>query len=154
MVTAYTRGCRHPASLASQAGFNEQIKHIIRKLHAVFVQPQQLQDKSLGGDVEHQMIFARPIDHIPDFDRPAVTCGHDLGAIGRKRHRVDLAPVRVSLLAQQLQFACQTSQRASVLAKEGRFRVRGAPESQTLIIPSADPETILVPSGENASDRT
>ena len=29
----------HTASLAFQASFNEQIKHIIRKLHAVFVQP-------------------------------------------------------------------------------------------------------------------
>jgi hypothetical protein len=29
--------------------------------------------------------------------------------------------VRFRLLAQQLQFACQTSQQASVLAKEGRF---------------------------------
>ena len=114
-------GCRHPASPALQASFNEQIKHIIRKHHAVFVQPQQLHDKSLGGDIEHQMIFARPLDHIPDFDRPAITCGHDLVAIGRKRHRVDHVAVRDSLLAQQLQFACQTSQQASALAKEGRF---------------------------------
>ncbi len=29
---------------------------------------------------------------------------------------------------------------------------RGAPESQTLIVPSTDPDTILVPSGENATD--
>jgi hypothetical protein len=28
----------------------------------------------------------------------------------------------------------------------------GAPESQTLIVSSADPDTILVPSGENATD--
>ncbi len=39
-----------------------------------------------------------------------------------------------------------------MLAKEGRFWARGAPESQTLIVPSADPDTILVPSGENATD--
>jgi hypothetical protein len=32
------------ASPAFQASFNEQIKHIIGKLHAVFVQPQQQQD--------------------------------------------------------------------------------------------------------------
>jgi hypothetical protein len=108
----------HPASFASQASFNEQIKHIIGKLHAVFVQPQQQQDKSLCGMIEHQMIFARPFDHIPDFDRPAIACGHDLGAIGRKCHRVDKAAVRVDLLAQQLQVACQRSQQASVLAKE------------------------------------
>ena len=29
---------------------------------------------------------------------------------------------------------------------------RDAPESQTLIVLSSDPETILVPSGENATD--
>ena len=34
----------------------------------------------------------------------------------------------------------------------GDLRARGAPESQTLIVPSADPDTILVPSGENATD--
>ena len=28
----------------------------------------------------------------------------------------------------------------------------GAPDSQTLIVPSSDPDTILVPSGENATD--
>ncbi len=58
----------------------------------------------------------------------------------------------VRLLAQQLQFVCQTSQQASVLAKEVRFEGSGAPESQTLIVGSFDPDTILVPSGENATD--
>jgi hypothetical protein len=62
--------------------------------------------------------------------------------------------VGIRLLAQHLQFVCQTSQHASVVAKEGRFWARGAPESQTLIVPSADPDTILVPSGENATDMT
>jgi hypothetical protein len=41
---------------------------------------------------------------------------------------------------------------ASVLAKEGRFEGSGAPKSQTLIVMSCDPDTILVPSGENATD--
>jgi hypothetical protein len=41
---------------------------------------------------------------------------------------------------------------ASVLAKEGRFEGSDAPKSQTLIVLSFDPETILVPSGENATD--
>jgi len=40
------------------------------------------------------------------------------------------------------------------LAKEGRFEGFGAPESQTLIVGSYDPDTILVPSGENATDVT
>jgi hypothetical protein len=60
--------------------------------------------------------------------------------------------VGVCLLAQHLQFVCQTSQQVSVLAKEGQFEGSGAPESQTLIVLSSDPDTILVPSGENATD--
>jgi hypothetical protein len=39
------------------------------------------------------------------------------------------------------------------LAKEARFEGSGAPESQTLIVLSNDPDTILVPSGENATDQ-
>ncbi len=46
----------------------------------------------------------------------------NLGPVRRKRDRLDVVSVGVRLLAQQLQFACQTSQQASVLAKEGRFR--------------------------------
>jgi hypothetical protein len=40
------------------------------------------------------------------------------------------------------------------LAKEGDFEGSGAPESQTLIVPSFDPEAILVPSGENVTEKT
>ena len=36
--------------------------------------------------------------------------------------------------------------------RRGNFEDSGAPESQTLIVSSSDPETILVPSGENATD--
>jgi hypothetical protein len=36
---------------------------------------------------------------------------------------------------------------------EGQFGARGAPESQTLIVLSSDPDTILVPSGENATEK-
>ncbi len=36
--------------------------------------------------------------------------------------------------------------------RKGNLRARGAPESQTLIVLSYDPDTILVPSGENATD--
>ncbi len=61
--------------------------------------------------------------------------------------------MRIRLLAKQPQSACQTSQQASVLAKEGRFEGKNAPESQTLIVSSSDPDTILVPSGENATDQ-
>jgi hypothetical protein len=62
--------------------------------------------------------------------------------------------VGIRLLAQQLQLVCQASQQASVLAKEGQFEGSGAPESQTLIVLPCDPDTILVPSGENATDMT
>ena len=145
---------RHSASLALQASFNEQIKHIIRKLHAVFVQPQQQQDKSLGGDVEHEMIFARPIDNIPDFDRLVTRSGHNLGPVRGKHDRRDAVAVGVGLLAQQLQFACQTDKPAGVsFGQGGAIRgLRGAPKSQTLIVLSSDPDTILVPSGENTTD--
>ena len=56
---------------------------------------------------------------IPDFDRLVPRSGHDLGPVRGKRHRVDAIAVGVRLLAQQLQFVCQASQQASVLAKEG-----------------------------------
>ena len=67
------------------------------------------------------MIFARPLDHIPNFDRLVVRSGHDLGPVQGKRHRADGPAVGVRLLAEQLHFACQTSQQASVMAKEERF---------------------------------
>jgi hypothetical protein len=38
--------------------------------------------------------------------------------------------------------------------RRGDFDIFGAPESQTLIVPSRDPDTILVLSGENATDMT
>ncbi len=41
---------------------------------------------------------------------------------------------------------------ASALAKEGRFEGSGSPKSQTLIVLSHDPDTILDPSGENDTD--
>jgi hypothetical protein len=91
---------------------------------------------------------------IPDFDRLVARSGYNLGPVRGKRNRLDLVAVRVQLLAQQLQFACQTSQQSSVLAKEGRFEGSVAPASQTLIVLSADPDTILVPSGENSTDMT
>jgi len=60
--------------------------------------------------------------------------------------------MRIRLLAQQPQRACQTSQQVSMVAKDGRFEGKSAPESQTLIVWSSDPDTILVPSGEKATD--
>ena len=89
---------------------------------------------------------------IPDFDRLVTRSRHNLGPVRGKRDRRDGAAVRVRLLTQLHQCACQASQQASVLTKEGRFWARGAPESQTLIVLSSDPDTILDPSGENATD--
>ena len=48
--------------------------------------------------------------------------------------------------------ARQTSRR-QFWPRRGDFEGYGAPESQTLIVPSFDPEAILVPSGENATDK-
>ena len=59
----------------------------------------------------------------------------------------------VGLFALQLECGCKGGEERSVLAKERRFGASSAPESQTLIVLSFDPDTILVPSGENATER-
>ena len=103
---------------------------------------------------------------IPDLDgpipvrilkHPRIRSRHKLGSVRGKRAQLERDRQRVGLLAQQLQFACQTSQQASVLAKEARFEGKGAPQSQTLIVLLygyllLDPETSLVPSGEKATE--
>ena len=89
---------------------------------------------------------------IPDFDRPVRRSGQNFGPVRGKRHGRDGHAVGIGLLAQQPQRVCEISQQASVLAKGGDFEGCGSPESQTLIVLSADPDTILVPSGENATD--
>ena len=98
------------------------------------------------------MLFASPNNQIPDFDRPAIAGRDNLGSIRGQRHRIDVAAVGVGFLALQLERTCQGSQTSSVLAKEGRFEAQHAPESQTLIVLSFDADTILVPSGENATE--
>ena len=60
----------------------------------------------------------------------------------------------VGFLGLEIQRSCQASQQASILAKEGRFEAQNAPESQTLIVPEASPETILPPSLSNATLKT
>jgi len=61
--------------------------------------------------------------------------------------------VGVRPLAHQLRLGCQTSQEASIFAQDGAIlEARDAPESQTLTVLSYDPDAILVPSGENATD--
>jgi len=48
--------------------------------------------------------------------------------------------------------ARQGSRRRQFWPRRGSFEDSGAPKSQTLIVLSYDPDTILVPSGENATD--
>ena len=59
----------------------------------------------------------------------------------------------VGFLRLEIQRSCQARQEASDLAKERRFEAKNAPESQTLIVLSSEPDTILLPSGENATER-
>ena len=59
----------------------------------------------------------------------------------------------VRLFFLQLQCGCKGRQEWSVLGQERRFRVQNAPESQTLIVLSYDPETIDDPSGEKATEQ-
>ena len=58
----------------------------------------------------------------------------------------------VLLLALELKCGCEGRQERSALAKEGRFEAQNAPESQTVIVLSHEPDTIFVPSGEKATD--
>ena len=44
------------------------------------------------------------------------------------------------------------TQEASVLEQEGRIGAKNAPESQTLIVWSQDPDTIVFPSGEKSTE--
>ena len=60
----------------------------------------------------------------------------------------------ILLLTLQLKRACQGRQEWSDLAKEGRFEAPNTPESQTLIVLSQDPDTIVLPSGEKATEAT
>jgi hypothetical protein len=48
--------------------------------------------------------------------------------------------------------SAREASRGQFWPRRGDFEGSGAPESQTLIVPSDDPDTILVPSGENATD--
>jgi len=48
--------------------------------------------------------------------------------------------------------SAREASRGQFWPKRGHFEGKGAPESQTLIVLSSDPETILVPSGENATE--
>ena len=90
---------------------------------------------------------------IPDFDRLVNATRDNLGAIGRKLDVPDrfaeFLGMRILLLRLELECTCTGSQERSDLAKDERFGAQSAPESQTLIVLSQDPDTILLPSGEN-----
>ena len=89
---------------------------------------------------------------IPNFDRLVEGSGHNLAPIGRELDGGDAFAVGVGLLSHEIQGTCQRSEEASVLARERRFGDSGAPESQTLIVRSLDPETIKVPSWLKLTD--
>jgi hypothetical protein len=93
-------------------------------VHLFAQQPQRACQTSQQASVlakERGAILSSRRTRIPDFDRLIFRSRHDLGSIRGKRDRPDPATVRVRLLTQQLERACQTNQQASVLAKEGRF---------------------------------
>jgi len=50
--------------------------------------------------------------------------------------------------------SARQASRRQFWTRRGDFEGKPAPESQTLIVLSHDPDTILVPSGENATDTT
>ena len=56
------------------------------------------------------------------------------------------------LLGLELQRGCKGRQEWSVEAREERLGADFAPESQTLIVLSQEPDTIFVPSGEKTTD--
>jgi len=91
---------------------------------------------------------------VPDFDGLVRRSRHNCGPIWGKRHRVDDAAVGAGLLGLQLKCGCEGRQEWSVLATEGQFGAQNAPASQTLMVLSNDPDTIVVPSGENATEQT
>ena len=67
--------------------------------------------------------------------------------------RVDEATVRVLLLRLELERGCQV--RGEGVRGEARavgFPFNGSPASQTLIVPSEEPETIVFPSGEKSTE--
>jgi hypothetical protein len=82
------------------------------------------------------LAFRKGRSKSADFDRLVKRSRHNLGPVWGKRDRPDGVAVGVCLLAQQLQFVCQTSQQASLFGKRGAIlRARGAPvESQILIV--------------------
>ena len=100
------------------------------------------------------MIWGPKRTCVPNFDRAwaeIATTRHDLRSIWRERDGIDPEIVGVLLLALQLECTCQASHQASVLAKKERFGAKITPESQTLIVWSREPETIVFPSGLNAT---
>ena len=74
-------------------------------IQPMLVQPEQQNDASLGGFAEQKMMFTRPKDQIPDFDRLVIRTRDDLRAIMVEANRLDpiVEAVRVRLLDDQNQ---------------------------------------------------
>ena len=93
------------------------------------------------------------LTRIPDFEGAVVRTRNDRLSVWRKGHGVDVTAVRVRLLALELQRGCAARRGRSVHAGK-RFRAQRSPASQTLMVWSREPETIVFPSGEKATDMT
>ena len=90
---------------------------------------------------------------VPHFERLVVRARDDGLAIGREGHREHAAAVRALLLRLELQGCCRKRGGAQVWARRG-IGWAGVPASHTLSVLSAEPETMVLPSGEKATEYT
>ena len=91
---------------------------------------------------------------VPDFDRLVAGTRDDLRAVLVEADGPDGAAVGILLFLLKLECACKRG-REGVRGEasdrwEGKFPL---PASHTLIVLSSEPETILEPSGEKATER-
>ena len=86
-----------------------------------------------------------------NFDRLVIGTGHDRLAVGRKGHRADPTAVRVLFLRHKTQCGCE-GQGQSVLLAMGWSIWAVSHPNPTLIVLSSEPETIVLPSGDKATE--
>ena len=90
---------------------------------------------------------------VPHFDRARVASGDDGFAIGRELHGHDGTGIGVLDLGDLIQALCAKEEaRESGMHQGYQARALRAPASQTLIVLSSEPETIVLPSGEKATE--
>ena len=88
---------------------------------------------------------------VPDFDRLVGGARDDCLPVGREGDGANAPAVCVLLLSLELESACGGCRKASGVGVSGMYRVC-SPASQTLIVRSSEPETMVLPSGEKATD--